>query len=166
MAVSDVKKFFKDHNLRFEIMELEDSTATVELAAAAHNVVPDQIAKSIALYAGEEKFLLVTSGMSRLDNKKFKATFKAKPRMMSAEDVLEATGHPVGGVCPFGLRTEMKICLDASLKRFSTVFPAAGAHNASIEISPERLQEITQGTWVDVCKNPDAEADTHNEASS
>ncbi|SCZ79356.1 YbaK/EbsC family protein [Acidaminobacter hydrogenoformans] len=164
MSVSDVKKFFEDHNLSFEIMELEDSTATVELAAAAHNVVPDQIAKSIALYAGDEKFLLVTSGMSRLDNKKFKATFKAKPRMMSAEDVLEATGHPVGGVCPFGLKTEMKICLDASLKRFDTVFPAAGAHNASIEISPERLKEITHGTWVDVCKNPEAE--THTEASS
>lgn len=159
MAVSDVRNFFEKHHLSFDIMELEDSTATVDLAAAAHNVEPDQIAKSIALYAGEEKFLLVTSGMSRLDNKKFKSTFKAKPRMMTAEDVLEATGHPVGGVCPFGLKTDMKICLDASLKRFETVFPAAGAPNASIEISPERLQEITNGTWVDVCKSPEGSGD-------
>ena len=155
MAVSDVRKFFEQHNLSFEIMELEDSTATVELAAAAHNVEPDQIAKSIALSAGEEKFLLVTSGMSRLDNKKFKNAFKVKPKMMTAEDVLEATGHPVGGVCPFGLRTNMNIYLDTSLKRFETVFPGAGAPNASIEISPERLQEVTNGTWVDVCKSPE-----------
>lgn len=159
MAVSDVRKFFEQYNLSFEIMELEDSTATVDLAAAAHNVEPDRIAKSIALYAGEEKFLLVASGMSRLDNKKFKTAFKAKPRMMTAEDVLEATGHPVGGVCPFGLRTDMKICLDASLKHFETVFPAAGAPNASIEISPARLQEITNGTWVDVCKSPEVNRD-------
>jgi prolyl-tRNA editing enzyme YbaK/EbsC (Cys-tRNA(Pro) deacylase) len=152
MAVSDVKHFFRLHNLDYEIMELEESTATVELAAAAHNVVPDRIAKSIAITAGELKVLLVTSGMSRLDNKKFKAAFSVKPRMMNGEDVLESTGHPVGGVCPFGLRTEMKICLDASLRHYETVFPAAGAQNASIEISPERLQEITQGEWVDVCK--------------
>ena len=155
MAVSDVREFFKQRDLNFEIMELEDSTATVELAAAAHNVEPDQIAKTIALNVGEEKFLLVTSGMSKLDNKKFRTTFNAKPRMMNAEDVLESTGHPVGGVCPFGLRTEMKIYLDNSLKHFKTVFPGAGAPNASIEISPEQLQEITNGTWVDVCKNPE-----------
>ena len=157
MAVAEVKRFFEEHRLNYEIMELEASTATVELAAAAHQVLPDQIAKSIALYAGEEKILLVTSGMSRLDNKKFKAAFRAKPRMMSAEEVLSYTGHPVGGVCPFGLKSDFKIYLDTSLKDYETVFPAAGAHNASIEIPPDQLQAITGATWAEVCRKPDSE---------
>lgn len=155
MSVSDVRKFFKDHQLEFEIMELEESTATVTLAATAHGVHPDRIAKSIALSAGSRHVLLVTTGTSRVDNKLFKAVFSAKPRMLGAEDVLALTGHPVGGVCPFALKTPMEIFLDDSLKAFDTVFPAAGAPNASIEITPDKLRDITNAEWIKVCQRPD-----------
>jgi prolyl-tRNA editing enzyme YbaK/EbsC (Cys-tRNA(Pro) deacylase) len=155
MAVAEVIKYFEDNQLSFNIMELDASTATVQDAAIAHNVDPDRIAKSIALQAGDRRILLVTSGTSRIDNKRFKALFSVKPRMLKAEDVLIATGHPVGGVCPFGLRTEMEVFLDISLKAYETVFPAAGAPNASVEIEPETLREITHAAWVEVCRMPE-----------
>ncbi len=129
------------------------SSATVELAAQAHNVEPDQIAKTICIRAGEQVMLLVTSGRSRLDNRKFKDRFGAKPRMLGAEEVLSLTSHPVGGVCPFGLASTIPIYCDLSLTHYEEVVPAAGSANAAVRISPQRMAELVGGEWVDLCSS-------------
>jgi prolyl-tRNA editing enzyme YbaK/EbsC (Cys-tRNA(Pro) deacylase) len=95
--------------------------------------------------------VIVSQGQGRIDNKKFKAVFNNKPKMLKQEEVLEFTGHPVGGVCPFAMKEGVKICLDVNLKEFETVFPAAGNAHSMIEVSPEELLRLTDGEWVDVC---------------
>ncbi len=152
MALEDVKRFFKENNLNYKIYELDASTATVELAAQAHGVEPGLIAKTLAVKLKDNNAVIVTKGDAKIDNKKFKATFNLKCKMLSYDEVLEATGHPVGGVCPFGLKTPMNIYLDVSLKDFEYVYPAAGGVNTSIKIAPHELQNITKGNWVDICK--------------
>lgn len=154
MALEDVKRFFQENNLNYEIYELEDSTATVELAAQAHGVEPQLIAKTLAVKLKDREALIVTKGDAKLDNKKFKTTFHLKCKMLSFDEVLEITGHPVGGVCPFGLKNPLDVYLDISLKDFDYVYPAAGGINTSIKITPQELQKITNGVWVDVCKDP------------
>jgi prolyl-tRNA editing enzyme YbaK/EbsC (Cys-tRNA(Pro) deacylase) len=124
----------------------------VALAAEAHGVDPDQIAKTICLKAGDTILLVVTAGMKRLDNRKFRDRFAAKPRMLGAEEVVEVTSHPVGGVCPFGLPSDLPVYCDVSLKNYAEVVPAAGAINAAVRISPERLVQLTKAEWVDVCQ--------------
>lgn len=156
MSLTSVKEFFIEHAPDIHVIETEASSATVALAAEAHNVEPDQIAKTICLRAGDEVVLLVASGMSRLDNRKFRDRFGSKPRMLDAEEVVARTSHPVGGVCPFGVKEPLKIYLDESLKRFDIVVPAAGAINAAVRISPARMAELTSATWVDVCQPPRA----------
>lgn len=151
MSLQSVRDFFALHDPEIQVLVTEDSSATVALAAAAHGVEPDQIAKTICLRAGEEVLLLVTSGMARIDNRKFKARFGVKPRMLGAEEVLELTSHPVGGVCPFGVATALPVYADHSLQRHAVVIPAAGAPNAAVRISPARMVELTQAEWVDVC---------------
>ena len=135
-----------------EIIETDDSSSTVELAAKAHRVEPAQIAKTICLGVGERTLLIVTSGTARLDNRKVKDVFGGKGRMLDAEQVLAVTSHPVGGVCPFGLPSAMPIYCDISLRRFKEVVPAAGATNAAVRITAERLAELTNAIWVDVCR--------------
>src|SRR5690606_13992663 len=135
-----------------EFIATERSSATVALAAEAHGVEPAQIAKTICLRAGEEVMLVVAKGTARLDNRKFKDTFAAKPRMLGAEEVVELTSHPVGGVCPFGLPSPLKVYCDVSLKAFDEVVPAAGATNAAVRISPLRMAELTGAGWIDVCQ--------------
>jgi len=135
-----------------EIIETDDSSSTVELAAKAHRVEPAQIAKTICLGVGERTLLIVTSGTARLDNRKVKDVFGGKGRMLDAEQVLAVTSHPVGGVCPFGLPSAMPIYCDISLRRFKEVVPAAGATNAAVRITTERLAELTNAIWVDVCR--------------
>ena len=135
-----------------EIIETDDSSSTVELAAKAHRVEPAQIAKTICLGVGERTLLIVTSGTARLDNRQVKDVFGGKGRMLNAEQVLAVTSHPVGGVCPFGLPSAMPIYCDISLRRFKEVVPAAGATNAAVRITTERLAELTNATWVDVCR--------------
>ncbi|AHM58154.1 hypothetical protein EAL2_808p06510 (plasmid) [Peptoclostridium acidaminophilum DSM 3953] len=152
MAVEDVRKYFSDKGLDYEIIEKEESTATVELAAKAIGVEPAMIAKTMAFKLKDSDIVVVSKGDAKVDNKKFKAQFATKAKMMSAEEVLESTGHPVGGVCPFGLKTSMQVYLDVSLKQFEYVYPAAGSPNSAVRITPDELMEVTDGQWVDVCK--------------
>lgn len=150
MSLLSVKAFFAAHAADISVIETEASSATVPLAAAAHGVDPDQIAKTICLRIGDTAVLVVTAGTKRLDNRKFKDQFGAKPRMLTAEEVLELTSHPVGGVCPFGLATALPVYCDVSLKSFDEVVPAAGATNAAVRIAPERMAALVSATWVDV----------------
>lgn len=134
------------------LVETEASTATVADAAQALGVVPGRIAKTLAIDIGGAAMLLVAAGDARLDNAKAKAALGAKPRMLAGEAATALTSHPVGGVCPFGLPAPLPIACDVSLRAYRTVFPAAGARNASVEITPERLAALTGGRWVDACK--------------
>jgi len=134
------------------IIELETSTATVNLAAEAHGVEPGRIAKTLAFRIGDDVVLVVARGDARIDNRKMKDTFGGKAKMLPADEVVELTGHPVGGVCPFGLATDLAICLDSSLQEFEDVLPAAGAVHSAVRLTPARLAEITSGRWVDVCQ--------------
>ena len=135
------------------IVELDGSTATVALAAEGHGVAPAQIAKTLSLRVRERNLLLVTSGIARLDNKKVKAAFGGKPRMLAPEEVAAITGHPVGGVCPFGLATPLPVYCDVSLKAFDEVVPAAGSTHSALRINPLRMAELVEAEWVDVCQN-------------
>jgi prolyl-tRNA editing enzyme YbaK/EbsC (Cys-tRNA(Pro) deacylase) len=138
-----------------EIIENGASTATVALAAEALGVEPARIAKTLAVRAGEQVFLLVTQGDARLDNAKTKARFGARPRMLGPEGTLALTGHPVGGVCPFGLATPLPIYCDVSLRAFDIVYPAAGSLTSSVKVAPQRLAEVVRAEWVDLCRLPE-----------
>ena len=151
MSLESVRAFFAASAPDIEVLVTERSSATVALAAEAHGVAPAQIAKTICLRVGERTLLLVTSGTARLNNRKFKDRFAGKPRLLDAGQVLEATSHPVGGVCPFGLPSPLPVYCDASLKSFAEVVPAAGATNAAVRISPQRLADLVAAEWVDVC---------------
>lgn len=151
MSLASVQAYFAEKAPEITVLVTEESSATVAMAAEAHGVEPDQIAKTLCLRAGDQVLLLVASGMKRLDNRKFRDQFGAKPRMLEAEEVLALTSHAVGGVCPFGLATPLAIYCDRSLKAYDEVLPAAGAHNAAVRISPDKLAELTGAIWVDVC---------------
>lgn len=155
MSLESVRSWVAAHAPELRLIEAHGSTATVVDAAATLRVEPGRIAKSIALRVGDRILLLVTRGDARLDNLKCKAAFGGRIRMLDAEATLAATGHVVGGVCPFGLATPLLVYTDVSLRAFNTVFPAAGSRNASLEITPERLAEVTHATWVDCCTLPD-----------
>lgn len=152
MSLQSVRQFLADHAPDIEIIELNQSTATVELAAKAHNVEPGQIAKTLSLKVKDTIILVVAKGDARLDNKKLKTTFGAKARMLSSDEVVNATGHPVGGVCPFGLEHPLPVYCDVSLKGYSEVLPAAGSTHSAVRIAPQRMAELTSATWVDVCQ--------------
>lgn len=147
-----VKAFFAEKAPHINIIELPTSTATVALAAEAHGVEPGQIAKTLSFEVNQETILIVTSGDARIDNRKFKDTFSTKPKMLDAAVVESKTGHPVGGVCPFGVPDNLKIFCDISLKSYNIVVPAAGAINSAIKISPSEIADITNAQWIDVCK--------------
>lgn len=134
------------------IIHHELSTATVLDAALAHGCEPGQIAKTLSLRLGDKIVLLVARGDARLDNKKAKAAFGAKPRMLGAEEVEAITGHPVGGVTPFGLASELPVYCDVSLKAFEEVIPAAGNRNSSLRVAPDRLAALVNASWVDACE--------------
>lgn len=151
MTLASVRAHLAEAASDLEVIELEASTATVALAAAGLGVTPAEIAKTLALRVGDRTLLVVTGGLARLDNKKAKATFGGKPRMLGPEEVVAATGHPVGGVCPFGLATPLPVYCDVSLKAFDVVVPAAGAVNAAVRVAPQRMATIVGATWVDVC---------------
>lgn len=152
MSIESVKKYFKEANLRLDIIEMDNSTATVELAARAIGVEEGQIAKTIALELKDETILIVCKGDAKIDNRKYKDEFAAKAKMLSLDVVEEITGHPVGGVCPFGLKNPLKIYLDESLKEYDYVYPAAGATNSAVKIDLGLLESSTNGAWIDVCK--------------
>lgn len=152
MSLQSVREFFAENAPDITIIELEQSTATVALAAAAHQVEPGQIAKTLSLKIKDRAILVVASGDARLDNKKLKETFGAKARMLSSDEVVVLTGHPVGGVCPFGLENPLTVYCDISLQQYEEVLPAAGATHSAVRISPQRMASLTAATWVDVCQ--------------
>jgi prolyl-tRNA editing enzyme YbaK/EbsC (Cys-tRNA(Pro) deacylase) len=137
-----------------EIIEAHGSTATVADAAATLGVEPGRIAKTLAIRVREQMFLLVTRGDARLDNLKTKAAFGGRPRMLGPEETLALTGHPVGGVCPFGVPDSLTVYLDVSLRQFDEVFPACGSRNSSARVTPSRLAELFENRWTDVCVLP------------
>jgi len=151
MSLQSVREFFHARDLDLPIVELEVSTATVALAAEAHGVEPGRIAKTLAFRVRDGRvILLVASGVSRIDNRKFREAF-GKGKMLPPEEVAETTGHPVGGVCPFGLAQALPVYVDASLRNFDEVLPAAGSVNSVVRMSPDMLASVTQAQWVDVC---------------
>lgn len=152
MSVESVRAFLALHAPEIVILELATPTATVGQAAEGHGVTTAQIAKTLCLRVGERTMLVVTSGDARLDNRKARQTLGGKPRMLTAEEVVAATGHPVGGVCPFGLVTEIPIYCDVSLKAFDEVVPAAGSTHSALRIDPRRMAELVGAEWVDVCQ--------------
>lgn len=152
MSIEKVKEFFKKFNMENKILEFDVSSATVELAAKALNVEPARIAKTLSFMQSEDCVLIVCAGDVRVDNKKYKAYFHTKAKMLSPDEVLEFTGHAIGGVCPFGVSNDVKVYLDESLKRFTTVFPACGSSNSAIELTPDELFKYSSALdWIDVC---------------
>jgi prolyl-tRNA editing enzyme YbaK/EbsC (Cys-tRNA(Pro) deacylase) len=154
LSLESVRQWLAEHGPDLELIEVAESTATVETAARALGVEPARIAKTLAVRAGNEVFLLVTRGDARLDNAKSKAEFGARPRMLGPDETLALTSHPIGGVCPFGLATPLPVYLDVSLRPFDRVYPAAGSLNTSVRVTPERLFELVGSRWVDLCRLP------------
>jgi prolyl-tRNA editing enzyme YbaK/EbsC (Cys-tRNA(Pro) deacylase) len=154
MSIESVRAFFADNAPDIAVMESDQSSATVALAAEAFGVRPAEIAKTLSLRVNGRVLLVVTCGPARLDNKKARAVFGGKPRMLNAEEALDATGHPVGGICPFGLKAPLPVYCDVSLRAFGEVVPAAGSINSAVRISPARMVELTRAEWVDVCELP------------
>jgi len=152
MSLQSVRDFFAQHAPDLEVLVLDRSTATVAEAAEGHGVEPGQIAKTLSLRVGERVVLVVANGTARLDNKKAKAAFGGKVKMLDLAEVEVITGHPIGGVCPFAVKPGVEICCDASLNAYEEVIPAAGAPNAAVRINPQRMAELTGAKWVDVCE--------------
>ncbi len=154
MSAESVQAWLAEHAPDLKLIEVADSTATVETAARALGVEPGRIAKTLAVRAGDHLFLLVARGDARLDNRKCKDEFGARPRMLGPEETFEVTGHPVGGVCPFGLKSPLPICFDVSLQAFDVVYPAGGSLNTSVEVPTARLFALVADRLVDLCRLP------------
>ena len=157
MSLESVRAWLADKAPDLPIIEVAESTATVATAAAALGVEPGRIAKTLAVRVNGDNFLVVARGDARLDNSRTKAEFGGRPRMLGSEETLELTGHPVGGVCPFGLATPLPVYLDRTLMAYDLVYPAAGSLNSSVEVTPERLFALVAERWVDICRPPEAD---------
>jgi len=153
MSIESVRAFFAEKAPEISVIESTTSSATVALAAEAYGVEPARIAKTLSLRVGDRVMLIVAAGTSRMDNKKLKAAFGGKPKMLGLDEVAEITGHEVGGVCPFGLKSPLPVYCDVSLRAFDEVVPAAGSTHSSVRIAPERMAELTAAEWVDVCQS-------------
>ena len=153
MSLESVRAFFAAKAPDIAVIESPDSSATVTLAAAAYGVEPARIAKTLSLRIGERVVLIVASGTSRMDNRKLKARFGGKPKMLGIDEVAEITGHEVGGVCPFGLKAPLPVYCDVSLKAFDEVVPAAGSTHSAVRIAPSRMAELVDAEWIDVCQD-------------
>jgi prolyl-tRNA editing enzyme YbaK/EbsC (Cys-tRNA(Pro) deacylase) len=153
MSLESVRTFFAEKAPDIAVIESPDSSATVTLAAAAYGVEPARIAKTLSLRIGERVVLIVASGTSRMDNRKLKARFGGKPKMLGIDEVAEITGHEVGGVCPFGLKAPLPVYCDVSLKAFDEVVPAAGSTHSAVRIAPSRMAELVDAEWIDVCQD-------------
>ena len=156
MSIEKGRAYFRSLGLEERVMEFDVSSATVELAAKALGVEGARIAKTLSFKTPDGCLLLLAAGDARIDNRKFKDTFHIKAKMLTADEVLELVGHPVGGVCPFGCNEGVPVYLDESLRRFETVFPAVGSANSAIELNLEELFTFSRAiAWVDVCKLPE-----------
>lgn len=154
MSTETVKADLAARAADLQVIETSGSTATVDLAAAVHSCAPGQIAKTLCIRVNGEVLLLVTRGDARLDNKKTKAAFGGRPRMLGAEEVEQLTSHKIGGVCPFGLPQPLPIYCDVSLKIYDEVIPAAGSTHSSVRLTVAHLAELTGGKWADACSVP------------
>ena len=154
MSIDSVRAFFAEKAPDIAVIESPISSATVALAAEAYGVEPGRIAKTLSLRVGERVVLIIASGTSRMDNRKLKARFGGKPKMLGVDEVADITGHEVGGVCPFGLKTPLPVYCDVSLKVFDEVVPAAGSTPSAVRIAPSRMAELVAAEWVDVCQEP------------
>jgi prolyl-tRNA editing enzyme YbaK/EbsC (Cys-tRNA(Pro) deacylase) len=154
MSAESFRAWLAQNAPDLRLIEAEETTATVDTAARALGVEPGRIAKTLAVRASEHLFLLCTRGDSRLDNRKCKDAFGGRPRMLGAEETFAVTGHQVGGVCPFGLKTPLPVYLDVSLKAFDLVYPAGGSLNTSVEVPTARLFDLVAERWVDLCRLP------------
>ncbi|WP_150275868.1 YbaK/EbsC family protein [Paenibacillus tepidiphilus] len=157
MSISKVKDHFRALGREQDVQEFATSSATVDMAAATIGVIPARIAKTLSFRGAEEDaILVVAAGDAKIDNKKFREAFGFKARMLTPEEVLEQTGHEIGGVCPFGLARQLEVYLDVSMQRFATLFPACGSTNSAIELTCAELAQYagTSGAkaWIDVCK--------------
>jgi prolyl-tRNA editing enzyme YbaK/EbsC (Cys-tRNA(Pro) deacylase) len=153
MSLESVRAFFAEKAPEISVIESPQSSATVALAAEAYGVEPARIAKTLSLRVGDRVVLIVAAGTSRMDNKKVKALLGGKPKMLGVEEVAGITGHEVGGVCPFGLKTPLPIYCDLSLKAFDEVVPAAGSTHSAVRITPLRMAELVGAEWVDICEH-------------
>jgi len=154
MAFVDVKRYFESAGLGERVVELEESSATVEKAANAIGCEPRLIAKSLSCWIKGEPVIIVTAGDARVDNRKFKDLFQEKAKMIPPDEVESAIGHAPGGVCPFVVKPDVTVYLDVSLKRFEKVYPAAGSGNSAVELTLDELETHSRfKAWVDVCKD-------------
>ena len=155
MSIEKVRSYFQTLGIAERIMEFDVSSATVELAAQAVGVEGARIAKTLSFLLGDGCILIVAAGDAKIDNKKYKAKFGTKAKMLAHDDVPEYIGHAVGGVCPFVVKEGVRVYLDESLQRFETVFPACGSSNSAIELTIPQLEQLAKPVcWVDVCKLP------------
>ena len=153
MAIDKVREYLRQFGRENDILEFEVSSATVLLAAKALNCEPERIAKTLSFKVNDRCVLIVTAGDAKIDNAKYKKKFSTKAKMLGYEEVEDLVGHSVGGVCPFGVKENVDIYLDDSLKRFDTVFPACGSSNSAIELTIPQLEEYSSfKEWVNVCK--------------
>lgn len=159
MSIQKVRAYFEERGMADRIREFDVSSATVELAAVAVGVEGARIAKSLSFKVEDRPIIVVAAGDAKVDNGKYKAQFHTKAKMLTYEEAHQLIGHDVGGVCPFALPEDVKVYLDVSLKRFKTVFPAAGSDNSAIELTCEELETYSSNfqQWVDVCKAWQAE---------
>lgn len=158
MSIEKGREYLRQYGVEDRVREFSVSSATVELAAQALGVEGARIAKTLSFKVGDGCILVVTAGDARIDNRKYKDMFHTKASMPTADEVLELVGHPVGGVCPFGVNEGVAVYIDESVKRFKTVFPAVGSASSAVELTPDELFTISRATqWVDVCKLPEAQ---------
>ena len=153
MAIEKVREYFRQFGMEDRVKEFEVSSATVELAAAALNCEPCRIAKTLSFMTEEGPILILAAGDAKIDNPKYKAQFHTKAKMLTPDEAVDLIGHAVGGVCPFGINDGVRVYLDESLKRFETVFPAAGSASSAIELTLPELEKYSNALgWIDVCK--------------
>ena len=156
MSLEKAENYLKEAGFLDHVIELKESTATVALAAEALGVEPGMIAKTMSFLQGEQPVLILTEGTAKVDNRKYKDTFHVKAKMIPFEQVEEVTGHAPGGVCPFGIKDGIQVYLDESLKRFETVYPAAGDDHSAVRLTIPELEEVSGASgWVDVCTEPE-----------
>ncbi len=156
MSIEKGRAYFRSLGIEDRVIEFTVSSATVELAAQALGVEGARIAKTLSFKTPEGCMLILAAGDARIDNHKYKDKFHMKAKMLSAEEVLELVGHPVGGVCPFGISEDIPVYLDVSLQRFETVFPAVGSASSAIELNLDELYRYSRALeWIDVCKLPE-----------
>ena len=155
MSLEKAKEYLAEKGYADHVIELEDSSATVQLAAQALGIEPGMIAKTMSFLLGGEAILILTEGTAKVDNRKYKDTFHMKAKMIPFEEVENWIGHAPGGVCPFGIKEGIRVYLDESLKQFETVYPAAGNDHSAVKLTIAELEEVAGAVgWVDVCKEP------------